>query len=88
LVSTKLEKVFIEFDWFEQEGVDQLTGLTIIRYNPAWTGSRIVLLEKCLPKSCVFWPTNPFTPANRKCKVFDLNSQSLNVIMHHETLDS
>ena len=88
LVSTKLQKVFIECDWYEQVDVNPLTGLTIIEYNPYWTGSRIVLLEKCLSKSCVFWPSNPFTPANRKCKVFDLQIQPLDVIFHHETVES
>ena len=88
LVSTKLDKVFIECDWYEQIGVNPLTGLTIVKYNTNWIGSRIVLLEKCLSKNCVFWPSNPFTPANRKCKVFDLQIQPLDVIFHHETVYS
>ena len=86
LVKTKLQKVFIECDWYEQVGVNSLTGLTIIKYNPYWTGSRIVLLEKCLSKNCVFWPSNPFTPENRKFKVFDLQIQPLDVVFHHETV--
>lgn len=69
-------------------GVNQLTGLAIIMYNPDWTGSRVVLLEKCLSKNCMFWPTDPFTPANRKCKVFDLKNQRLDVVFHHETVNS
>ena len=75
VVSTKLQKVFIECDWFEQVGINPLIGLTIIQYNPNWTGSRYVLLEKCLSKNCVFWPYNPFTPENRKCKTFNLKNQ-------------
>ena len=86
LVKTKLQKVFIECDWYEQVGVNPLTGLTIVTYNPNWTGSRIVLLEKCFSKNCVFWPSNPFTEANRKCKVFDLQIQPLDVVFHHETV--
>ena len=88
LVSTKLQKIFIECDWYQQVGVNPLTCLTIIQYNPTWTGSRIVLLEKCLSKNCAFWPSDPFTPANRKCKVFDLQNQRLDVIFHHETVSS
>jgi hypothetical protein len=38
--------------------------------------------------NCVFWPSDPFTPANRKCKVFDLQNQRLDVIFHHETVSS
>ena len=84
-VSTKLQKVFIECDWYRQVGVDRFTGLRIIEYEPNWEGSKIVLLERCLPKNINFWPCNPFAPYNRKVKAFDLKIQPLNVIFYHET---
>jgi hypothetical protein len=81
---TKLQHVFVECDWFRQVGVDPLTRLRIIEYEPNWNGVTHVMLARCLPVNCVFWPVDPFTLRNRKAAIFDLKSQQLNVILYHE----
>jgi hypothetical protein len=85
-VDTKLRHVFIECDWYRQLYHDPTTGLRIIEYEPYWDGSKIVmLLARCCPTSCVFWPLDPFSQQNLKAAVFDLKTQKLNVILYHET---
>ena len=85
VVNTRTKKVFIECDWFKTVGTDAFTGLTQIMFEPNWDGQKVVMLEKCKSKNCVFWPSKPFTPVNRIASVFDLKIQQLTVIMHHET---
>ncbi len=85
VVNTKNQKVFIECDWFKTVGTNPFTGLTQIIFEPNWNAMKVVMLEKCKSKNCVFWPSNPFTTVNRLASVFDLKIQQLDVIMHHET---
>lgn len=42
-----------EFHWYNIED------MTTIRYNPNFDRCRLVDLETCIPRNCVFWPLNP-----------------------------
>ena len=66
-------------DWYQYHGRNPRNTLMQIRRWPLWNQDcSAVFLAKCIPLSCVFYPSSPFAETAKE------QTEYMDVLLHHE----
>ena len=53
--------VFLQCNWYEEDGKNPNNNLNQVRYHPEWTSScPFISISGCKSMNCVLWPSVPF----------------------------
>ena len=52
--------VFVDAEWYELVGHNDINGLLQIRRNPCFDAAPFADIKTCIPINCVFWRSTPF----------------------------